>query len=224
MTSPGPNRKRWMDRFSTAMAPVTLEDDGKPILRPRTIDVAFVLLTLGAILLLFTGGALLAQMGKALDTYGTQYKQFIAQCDNSLGGFGTVVPTTASPNPPPTSGDLITDTTQLVQLCNKATSPVLTDSDRGAYKNQIVVASVISLVLGIGAAVGAWFFRSGTKWARRLLVAVVLLCLLDAFLIGSSVFSLLATLLMVVGLVLSYMGKGSIFFARVALRKANQRR
>ncbi len=224
MTTPGAPRKRFMDRLASMSAPVVIEDDGKPILRPRTIDVAFILVVIGALLLIFVGGGAIATIGSQLDNVAVQYKQVIGQCQTSLGGYGTQVPTTAVPSPLPSSGDLVTNTSSLVQFCHGATSPTLTTADRSSFRSSILISAVVSLIFGIAAAVGGWFFRSGIRWARRLLIGVVLLSLVGTFLgIGSSLFSLLATLLLVIGLVLSFVGKGSVFFLRVQMRRTSGR-
>jgi hypothetical protein len=213
-----------MDRLASMSAPIVIEDDGQPILRPRIIDVAFVLIAIGAILLLLVGGGAIATSGSQLDNVASEYKQVIGQCQTSLGGYGTTIPTTASPVPAPTSGDLVTNTSSLVQFCHSATSATLTDADRASFRSSILISAAVSLIFGIAAAVGGWFFRGGIRWARRLLIGVVVLSLLGTFLgIGSSLFSLLATLLLVVGLVLSFVGKGSVFFLRVQLRRSRER-
>ena len=73
--------------------------------------------------------------------------------------------------------------------------------------------------LAVAAIAGAAFLLKGSKWARRVLVGVAVLILGIAMLLQvSTVMTLAATLLLVVCILLVYVGKGGLYFARLAMQ------
>ncbi|GGM04049.1 hypothetical protein [Nakamurella endophytica] len=238
MTTPGPRpRRSWLSNFSAAMAPVLPEDDGSPIVRPRSVLVAMVLTMLSGLVFLFVGLVSVASAGSQVDQLRTAYADVVQQCQNSYGTYGSAVSSIAAteqPTPTPTPGAVATPSpgatatpsataslTGLASTCVQLTSPNITDAQAGSYRTQISVLSAIIAVIGIAALVGGWFLRGGAKWSRRLLIAAAVVSMLLALLLQvSTTLTLLATFLLVVGILLTFVGKGGMYFLRLAARRA----
>jgi hypothetical protein len=81
--------------------------------------------------------------------------------------------------------------------------------------------SVIIVVIGLIAVGGGWFLRAGAKWSRLTVVGAVIISVIVTMLFQvSNIFTLAGTLLLVVSVMLCYIGKGSIYFARLKARRA----
>jgi hypothetical protein len=81
--------------------------------------------------------------------------------------------------------------------------------------------SVIIVVIGLIALVGGWFLRVGAKWSRLTVVGAVIISVIVTMLFQvSNLFTLAGTLLLVVSVMLCYIGKGSVYFARLKARRA----
>lgn len=207
-----------MANLQAAMTPPIPADDGQPLVRPRTITVASVLVMVAALMYLLIGVLSVSSTGTQAENYRTFYKNAVNQCTNLVGGIGTAVPTTvATPTVGPTTPLALT---ALPNSCRQITESALSAAALSSYKTTLVVFSVVLIIIGLATGASGWFLREGRKWTRRVLIGVVLVQLVLAFLFQvSNTVTLFATLLIVVGVALTFLGKASGFFIAVALRK-----
>ena len=201
------------------MVPPVPADDGRPIVRPRSVTVASVLVIIAGALFVLVGAFYLTTIDSQATAYSKGYVSAVKQCnDSSIGGIGTAVATTvATPTAGPTSPLALT---ALPSVCRQITEPTLSASALSSFKTTSAVFSVLLLVIGLASAASGWFLRDGRRWTRRVLMAVVLIQLILAFLfLTPTSVTLLATLLVVIGLAITFIGRASAFFLVVALRK-----
>jgi hypothetical protein len=209
----GDARKRpgIFDSFRAAMTPAELPpDDGKPISPPKGVLAATVMAMIAGLVFVLIGGVSLATTDDQLNSAVTAYNRAIADCTTQFGGIGdsVVVPAGAS-----------SDVTAQGEAC-KAYRP-LTDETISAAKTQNVMISVIIVVIGLIALAGGWFLRAGAKWSRLTVVGAVIISVVVTMLFQvSNIFTLVATLLLVVAVMLCYIGRGSVYFARLKARRA----
>ena len=220
MSSPPPRPKKsgFLAGLQSAMAPPVPADDGQPILRPRSVLVSSVLVVIAAVLFLLVGALTVSATDSQATAYANFYASAVKQCQDNVGGIGTAVPSTiATPTAGPTSPLALT---ALPNSCRQITEPTLSASSLSSYKTTLTIFSVVLIVIGLATAASGWFLRDGRKWARRVLMLVVLSQLILAFLFQASTsYTLVATLLVVVGLSITFIGRASAFFIGVALRK-----
>ncbi len=208
----GDARKRpgIFDTFRAALTPQALPvDDGKPITPPTQVRVASVMSLLAGLVFLFIGGVSLATTDSQLDAAVTAYNKSISDCTSQFQGIGdaVVVPAGASAD----------DTTKADQ-CKQLRE--LTPDTISAAKTQNIIISVVIVVIGIIAAVGGWFLRPGAKWSRLTVAGAVVLSVIVTLLFQvSNIFTLGATLLLIVSVMLCYIGRGAIYFARLKARR-----
>ncbi len=207
-----------MANLQSVMAPAIPVDDGEPLFRPRSVTVASVLVMVAAMMFLLIGVLSVSSTGSQADSYRSFYNSAVKQCTATLGGIGTAVPTTvATPSAGPTTPLALT---ALPNSCRQITESTLSAAALSSYKTTLVVFSVVLIVIGIVTAAAGWFMREGRKWTRRVLIGVVLVQLVLAFLFQvSNTVTLFATLLIVIGLSTTFLGKASGYFMGVALRK-----
>jgi len=220
MSSPGPRPKKsgFLAGLQSAMAPPLPSDDGRPIVRPRSITIASVLILVAAVMYVLIGALSVSSTGSQADNYRTFYASAVKQCTDNVGGIGTAVPSTVAT---PTAGQTTPlALTALPDSCRKITEPTLSASALSSYKTTLTVFSVLLIVIGLATGASGWFMREGRKWTRRVLIGVVLVQLVLAFLFQvSNTVTLFATLLIVVGLSMTFLGKASAYFMAIALRK-----
>ena len=219
MTTPSPRPKRgFLAAFQSAMAPPMPDDDGKPIVRPRIVTIGSVMAIIGGLLFLFAGVFVLLSKTSYVDAAKKQYLEIVNECTTYVGGIGTAVP---SGVPTPTSASGPAPASLLPTGCPTLTSQVMSQSDIDGLTTNVVVTGVGFALAGAAAAVCGWYLRDAAKWARRVLVVIALLALGAAVLLGTStLLTLVATLLVVLGLVLTYIGRGSQYFLRMAMRRS----
>ncbi len=209
MTFPGSSpKKSWFSNFQAAIAPV-LPDDDSPIVRPRGVTVASVLCLLSGLIFLFIGGVWATTGQTTVNTFVVSYRAELHTCTDQVGGYGTaIVPSTAP-------STLATRASQCASYLRD-----FTQSDIDSFKRTQVIYGIVVLLMGLAAGVAGWFIRSGAVWARWMLTGVGLIALLLAGLLQvSNPITLLATLLLVVGLVFCFIGKGSVFFIRTSVAR-----
>ncbi len=206
-----------MARLQSAMVPV-LPEDGAPLVRPRSVTIASILVIVAGVLFLLIGALSVASTGSQAKTYSDFYASAVNQCQNSVGGVGTAVPTTvATPTVGPTTPLALT---ALPGSCRQITEPTLSSSALSSYKSTLTTFSVVLIGIGLVTLASGWFLREGRRWARRVLIGVVLVQLILAFLFQvSNTITLLATLLVVAGLSTTFIGRASAFFIASAQRK-----
>jgi hypothetical protein len=140
------------------------------------------------------------------------YNASIADCQAKVGGIGDAVQT-----PPDTAS---ADDKAFADSCKGY--KVLTQDVIDSAKTQNMIISVVIVVIGLLAAAGGWFLRAGARWARLMVVGAVLLSVIITMLFQvSNLFTLVATLLIVVAVMLSFIGKGGVYFARMRARRAS---
>ncbi len=208
----GDPRKRpgLFDSFRAAMTPPPLpEDDGQPLRPPGTVTAATVLSLVAGLVFLFIGGVSLATTDEQLDNAVKAYNATIADCVTDFQGIGDAVVVPAGAN---------ADVTAKADAC-KQYRP-LTDETISSARTQNIIISVIIVVIGLIAAVGGWFLRPGAGWSRLTVAgAVVLSIIVTLFFQVSNIFTLAATLLLIVAVMLCYIGRGAMYFARHKARR-----
>lgn len=209
----GDARKRpgFMDSFRAALTPPPLApDDGKPLVRPTGVTVATALAIAAGAIFVLIGGYSVATTDSQLDVAVANYNSAIADCTTNFGGIGdaVVVPAGAS-----------TDLTNQAEQCKSYLA--LTDDAISSARTQNMLISSIVAVIGIIALVAAWFLRTGARWGRiGLVVAVLLSVVLSMLFQVSNLFTLGASLMLIVAVMLCFIGKGGVYFARVKARRA----
>lgn len=215
MTTPGgrPRKSGFLSNISAALTPpiVTDEDLDKPLVTPRAVTVSTVLVMLAGVLFVFLGGNSLVNLDRDLNIAVASYDTTVAQCTAKFGGVGKAAVA-------PAGADQAT-TTEATN-CSKLTSPTVTQEMRDSASSRASLVSWVMIVIGAGALAIGWFLRSGTSWARRAAVGlVVATMILTMFLQVSNLFTMIATLLLVAAVLMSYLGKGGAYFTRTAMRR-----
>lgn len=208
----GEPRKRpgFMDSFRAALTPAPLPpDDGKPLVRPRTVTIATALAFAAGAIFVLIGGFSLATTNDQLDQAIAAYNDDIKSCIQQFGGIGdaVVVPSGAS-----------TDDANKAETC-KSYIP-LTDEAISSARTQNILISAIVVVVGVIAVVGGWFLRTGQRWGRvAVVVAVLLSVVLSMMFRVSNLFTLGASLMLIVAVMLCFIGQGGTYFARIKARR-----
>lgn len=208
MTSPGsrPKKSGFLARLQSAAVPVLPADDGKPVVRPRGVTIASVLAMIAGAIFVFAGIVGYAQTEAAL-TYAVNQNQIgLDNCKTTFGGFGTTVAT-------PTAASM----TSSAAVCRAGAVP--TKGDLDGFRSTQHVFGVIFAVIGVVFAAAGWFLKYGARWAKRVLVFGGVLLLLAAALAKlSTPITLLGTLVLAIAVVMTYIGRNSVYFALVNLR------
>ncbi|MET0864387.1 MAG: hypothetical protein ABWZ98_08615 [Nakamurella sp.] len=201
------------ESFRTAMTPRELPpDDGKPLTPPRTVLAATAMAILGGLVFLFIGGGSLFSIDSQLNAAVAAYDQTAKDCVAQFQGIGSAVVI------PEGAAD---DVVAKGQNCQ--TFPALTPTDemKSSAKTQSIVFAAIFVVIGLVAVAGGWFLRLGARWARLAVAGAVVLAMALALLFqAQNLLTLVATLFMIVAVMLCFIGKGQIYFARVKARRA----
>lgn len=208
MTSPGSSPRRGFLAKLQSMSVVALPvDDGQPIVRPRGVTIASVLAIIAGVVFLFAGVLGYAQTNAALDYAVNQNQISRTGCINGpVGAFGSTVAT-------PTEASL----TSTAAACRGLQVP--TQADKDGFKTTQHVFGVIFALLGVVFGAAGWFLREGRKWAKRVLVIGGAVLLVAAALLKlSTPITLLGTLILAIAVVMTYIGKNSVYFMRVAMR------
>lgn len=206
-----------MARLQSAMVPV-LPEDGAPLVRPRAVTIASVLVIVAGVMFLLIGALSIASTGSQAKAYNDFYSSAVKQCQDTVGGIGTALPTTvATPTAGPSTPLALS---ALPNSCRQITEPTLSQSALSSYKSTLTIFSVVLTIIGLVTVASGWFLREGKRWARRVLIGVVFVQLVLAFLFQvSNTITLLATLLVVAGLSITFIGRASAFFIASAQRK-----
>lgn len=220
MTTPAdrPRRGGFLNNLSAALTPPVIEDDdpSKPLVAPRGIIVSTVLSILAGLLFIYMGAMSLTNLNSDLDRAVTAYQEDTAKCKQEFGqSGGSGINGQAKP-----AENAAQDVKDRAANCNKYTSATVTQEMRDNAKSRTTIISVAFVVLGFAAVSAGWFLRQGAAWARRLLVGVVAVTMIATMFLGvSNLLTLLATVGLVVAVLLSYLGKGGVFFARALARR-----
>ena len=186
------------------------EDDGQPIKPPGTVKAATVLAMLGGLICLIVGGYTLLTTDELLSAAVSSYNQEITNCTTQFQGIGdaVVIPAGASE-----------EVNASATTCKSL--QVLTEDMISSAKTQNVVFSALVVVIGLLAMVGGWFMQAGARWSRLAVTgAVIISVILTMAFAFSTLLTLAATLLMIVSVMLCFVGKGAVYFARLKARRA----
>lgn len=209
----GDARKRpgFMDSFRAAMTtPPLPPDDGKPLVRPTAVSVASILALLAGAIFVFLGASTIITLDTQVNAAVSEYKKAVDTCSTQFGGIGDAATAPANATEKQTTD---------AESCKN--TPALTDDMISNYRTSNLVFGAIFLALGVVAAVGGWFLRSGNRWARIAVIAIVLVNMIFTLMLGvSNVLILGASLMLVVAIMLCFIGKGGVYFARIKARRA----
>lgn len=208
MTSSGQNtpaRRGFLASISSALTPPPVpEDDDAPLRAPKGVVTASVLAIIGGILFLFQGLVGLFNVSPFIKNSQATNQEQVLNCQGKVGGVGTAV-TATSP-------------TDVVSSCQKVTN--MTPADWDNFRAFYIVLLVVFVVIGIAVLAAGWFLRAGAMWARRTLVAVTLITVLGALLLGiAGSLTLAATFAVMIALVLCYLSSGGQYFLLVKSRR-----
>ncbi len=221
MTSSGfrPKKSGFLASLQSMLAPAIPTAADGPIVRPRAITIASVLVIIAGVVFLLIGGAYVGRGSSEANFQASQYATVIDQCNQNYGGIGTSKVPTSAPTPSNLPTTVIARTA-LPSVCRSVTEPALSAAALSSIKSTVTLISIVWIITGLLTAISGWFVRQGPKWARRVLIGVVLVQLILAFLFQvSNTATLLATLLIVVGLSMTFLGRAGAFFVGVALQK-----
>lgn len=214
-SSTPPNRSGFFANFARAITPpVVLEDEDpdQPLVAPRTVTIASIIALLAAALYIFIGVQtfLATSSDQARVDYVADYDRFVAECTTKVGGVGAAAKEPA---------DATDEIKRWVQPCASLTQSVDEMFDRAV--TQARIGASVLLVIGLVTAAAGWFLRTGAMWARRTLVGIVVVNMLITMFMPAmgNLLTMVAALLLVAAVLLTYLGKGGVFFARAALRR-----
>jgi hypothetical protein len=200
-TSDGSSRPKFGDMLRSALSPRPTPDvdPNAPNPIPRTVKVSGVMIMVsGAINLAF--GLYYILIRQSLVDAGVDFwNNEIDACRASGIGIGAEVTTT--------------ETSDQITQC-KALAPLTQDMISGALQQYLLIGLVMAIV-GAGSIVAGVGVFKGAVWARRLATPIGALLMIGTFLnLFASLPAFAATLLMIVGLTLLYVGKGANYFIR----------
>jgi|SRR5690349_339719 hypothetical protein len=209
----GEARKRpgFMDSFRAALTPPPMPpDDGKPLVRPTTVTVASVLAILAGAIFVFLGATSVLTLDNQVTVAVSDYNKAVDDCRARFGGIDGSASAPAGAS---------TDDTNAAQSCNSLTP--LTEDMISSYRTSNIVFGAIFVVLGVVAAAGGWFLRAGNRWGRLAVIGVVLINVIFSVMLGvANVLILGASLMLIAAVMLCFIGKGGVYFARVKARRA----
>lgn len=218
MSTPGPPPRRgFLSAFQAAMAPRVPDDDGSPIVRPTIVTVAGVLVILAGLIFVYFGVGTISTRQETVQQQKVLLADAGQQCRTYVGGIGSAVPSGVAT---PTSASGPIAPSALPSQCAAITSDQISDGDVASYRSLLFKFGVVFALIGVIVGVAGWYLRQGYRWARRVLVSVAILALLAAALLQlSTPITLAATLLLVIGLVMTYIGRGSVYFIQMVNRR-----
>lgn len=197
-------RRGFFASLSAALSPQPIpEDDTGPLTPPKGIVTAMVLTILAGAVYVFSGGLGVLTIGQMMEESKAQYQQWLSDCTSKFGGIGTAI-TEESP-------------TGSAAACQSLTE--MTADTWASFRTASIVVSAVFLAMGLALVAAGFFLRMGRKWARRTIVAVAIITVAAAMLLGmSSPIILGATLVLMIAVVLCYLSSGATFFLRAAAR------
>jgi hypothetical protein len=212
MTTPGSDRPRrgFLAGLAERLAPpVVPEDDdpSQPLVPPTAVKSAVVLAIVAGALYLFIGLVGAFNTNSAIDVQVNNYNAKIVECQEKVGGIGDQV--TATP---------ADDVKDLAATCK--TLQTLTPEVIQSAKTQNLLFAVIIALMGVAAVAAGWFLRAGAKWAKRVLIGLIALAFIGTLLLGiGNLLLLVGTLLLAIAVMLTIVGRGGVYFSRVANRR-----
>jgi hypothetical protein len=201
-----PPRRGFLASLSAALTPPPLpDDDSGPLKAPRGVLVAMVLTILSGTIFVLSGGLGLVTMDSMMSASKKQYQGWMDDCRAQFGGIGTTAVTETSP-------------TGSAATCQSLVE--MTGSDWDSFQTASVIVSSVFLLMGVALVGAGIFLRVGRMWARRVAIAVTIVNVLAAMMLGmTSPIVLGATLLLMIAVVLCYISTGGMYFIRVRARR-----
>lgn len=192
--------------MSAALAPKPLpDDDGGPIRAPRGVLAAMALAVIAGVVYVLSGGLGALTVDSMMATSKKQYQGWIDTCTSQFGGIGTTAVTESSP-------------TGAAATCRGLVT--MTSNDWDSFQTASVIVSTVFFAMGVALIAAGIFTRLGRLWARRVMVAVTIITVLAAMMLGmTSPVILGATVLLMVAVVLCYVSTGATYFLRVKARR-----
>lgn len=206
-SQPGrPQRRGLLASLSAALTPPPLpDDDSGPLKAPRGVLAAMVLTIVAGAIFVLSGGLGLVTMDSMIKASQKQYQGWVDDCRSQFGGIGTTAVTETSP-------------TGSAATCQSMVE--MTGSDWDSFQTASVIVSTVFLLMGLALVAAGIFLRVGRLWARRVAIAVTVITVLAAMMLGmTSPVVLGATLLLMIAVVLCYVSTGGMFFMRVKARR-----
>lgn len=226
MSSPDQPKKRgFLSTFAQSIAPMPPPegDAAEKAKRPTTVVIALVLVTLGGALFLFNAGSRFFAVGgdqweADAAVFRTNHAIIVTECTTSVGGIGDQVAGDAAPTAPmilnfpeATAGPQTVEPSSIVEGCRNI--PAADEYLDGLASEQRYV-SLAEALIGLMAIIGAFLMRNGSVPLRRVVLASVVLSLVLSLMVSaaSTMFTLIASLFLVAGLVFCYIGRGGGWF------------
>jgi len=206
-TSDGTNRPKFGDMLRSALTPrpPAKFDPDEPNPIPKSVRWSGGLFTASGAINLVFGLYYLLIRHNLVDSGVNFWNQQIDECRAAGIGIGAEVTTT--------------DTSDLITQC-KSLTPLTQDMIDGAL-SQYLLIGIVMAVVGAGSIVAGVGVFKGAVWARRLATPLGALLMIGTFLnLFASLPSFVATLLVIVGLTLLYVGKGAGYFIRAKAKGA----
>lgn len=201
-----PQRRGFLASLSSALAPQALpDDDTGPLKAPKGVLAAMVLAIVAGAIFILSGGLGLITMDSMVEASQKQYQSWMDDCKAQFGGIGTTAVTETSP-------------TGSAATCQSLVE--MTGSDWDSFQTASAIVSAVFLLMGVALVAAGIFLRVGRMWARRVAIAVTIITVLAAMMLGmTSPVVLGATLLLMIAVVLCYVSSGATFFMRVRARR-----
>lgn len=187
------------------------EDTGGPIVRPRGVTVAAALALVAGAIMLFIGVAALLTTDQAVENAVATGNERIAACNAEGIGIG---PSVVIPEGDDAGRARATECAQYAEP-----TPELIDS----FKTQSrIVAGAVALFGLAAVAAGFLLLRRPTLGRKVLIPTVVLLVMATLLLSIQNFLLLLATLFLVIAVMLTFIGRGNLYFVLLRRRGAQQ--
>lgn len=201
-----PQKRGFLASMSDALAPRPIpDDDNGPLKAPRGVLAAMILSIVAGAVYILSGGLGVITINSMLKASRNQYEKWIGDCVDQFGGIGTTAVTQTNP-------------TGSAATCQGLVE--MTGADWDSFKLASMIVSAVFLVMGIGLVAAGLFLRMGRQWARRVTIAVTIITVLAAMMLGmTSPVVLGATLLLMISVVLCYVSSGATYFMRVKARR-----
>jgi hypothetical protein len=201
-----PQRRGFLASLSAALTPPPMpDDDSGPLKAPKGVLAAMVLAIAAGATFVLSGGLGLITMDSMIAASQKQYNGWVNDCRSQFGGIGTTAVTETSP-------------TGAAATCQSMVE--MTGSDWDSFQTASAIVSAVFLLMGLALIAAGIFLRLGRMWARRVAIAVTIITVLAAMMLGmTSPVVLGATLLLMVAVVLCYISSGGMYFVRVKARR-----
>jgi uncharacterized membrane protein (UPF0136 family) len=195
------SRPSFSERFRSALTPrdPVHFDANTPNPVPTSVKVGGWLTLAGGMINTLVALYGIFQRQAIVNAIVTDARAVIADCVSRYGGIGTEVTST--------------ETTPEVTNC-KGLGPITPDRI-DALSGQLTLVMSIILVLGLAGVIAGYFTARGQVWGRRLATTVAIVLVLGMLMqLLTGIAALLAALLTLIGMTMTYVGSGASYFIR----------